>query len=502
MQTVSFAGDTYDIPTERGDTPWSGLSDFVIAAASKAINTAGGNFTLLADINFGASFGLVSTYYKSRTANIADAGQIRLANTDTIKFRNGLNDANLSVSISSNRLAFEGSRLLIANAAEIVNADISISAAIALSKLAALSASKALVSDGSGVVSVSTTTTTELQGLHGLTASKALVTNASGILTTSATTDTEIGYVSGVTSALQTQIDAKAADSAVVKLTGDQTIAGNKTFSDPIVQNDTTNQLVLGVTRTVTVSAPTPASSSRTVTLPDLSADYSVVGTAGAQTVGGIKTLTAAPQVSPTGAGDAYIGFNINGGASWVAGADDSASDAFVISNSTTPGTDNAISISTGEVVTLSTQGIIKGTATNDSAATGFVGEYVESVISTGQNSAGSNTFGDLTSISLTAGDWDVVAIGFWEINGATWTSASIGISTTSGNDGTGLVTGSNRSIATWASSSTTPTEQSFSVPSYRQSLSGTTTIYFKYVCTSSAGTPKCRGRLSARRVR
>lgn len=63
----------------------------------------------------------------------------------------------------------------------IVNADVNASAAIAVSKLAAITASRAVVSDGSGFVSAATTTATE------------------------------IGYVNGVTSAIQTQINAKAA---------------------------------------------------------------------------------------------------------------------------------------------------------------------------------------------------------------------------------------------------------------------------------------------------
>lgn len=50
---------------------------------------------------------------------------------------------------------------------------------------------------------------------------------------------TELNYVDGVTSAIQTQLNAKAADNAVVKLTGDQTVAGVKTFSsDPIVPDE------------------------------------------------------------------------------------------------------------------------------------------------------------------------------------------------------------------------------------------------------------------------
>ena len=63
----------------------------------------------------------------------------------------------------------------------IVNADIKSAAAIAFSKMADLTASRALVSDGNGDVSVS------------------------------AVTSTEIGYLDGVTSAIQTQIDANTA---------------------------------------------------------------------------------------------------------------------------------------------------------------------------------------------------------------------------------------------------------------------------------------------------
>ena len=62
----------------------------------------------------------------------------------------------------------------------IVNADIKSSAAIAFSKMADLTASRALVSDGSGDVSVSDVTSTEL------------------------------GYLDGVSSAIQTQLDNKA----------------------------------------------------------------------------------------------------------------------------------------------------------------------------------------------------------------------------------------------------------------------------------------------------
>lgn len=50
-------------------------------------------------------------------------------------------------------------------------------------------------------------------GIGGYTASRALVTNSSGVVTESAVTSTELGYLDGVTSAIQTQLNGKAAAS-------------------------------------------------------------------------------------------------------------------------------------------------------------------------------------------------------------------------------------------------------------------------------------------------
>ncbi len=55
----------------------------------------------------------------------------------------------------------------------------------------------------------------------------------------------------------------------------------------------TSDQLILGTTRTVTLTAPPPASSSRTVTIPDLVGNYDVVGTIGTQSIGGSKTFSS-----------------------------------------------------------------------------------------------------------------------------------------------------------------------------------------------------------------
>ena len=144
----------------------------------------------------------------------------------------------------------------------------------------------------------------------------------------------------------------------------------------------------------------------------------------------------------------------------------------------------------------------VTGTTTNDSAAAGLVGQYIES-IATDTVAVTSTNYGDLTSISLTAGDWDVSAVVYWDNTGATWTIAQYGISTTAGNNGVGLSAGENFISNTWASSATTPTILTGSIAPYRMSLASTTTVYLKYRSTYSAGgPPHSQGRLSARRVR
>ena len=63
------------------------------------------------------------------------------------------------------------------------------------------------------------------------TASRAVVTDGSKLVDVSSVTATELGYLSGVTSAIQTQVNAKAADSAVVHLSGNEIINGDKTLT-------------------------------------------------------------------------------------------------------------------------------------------------------------------------------------------------------------------------------------------------------------------------------
>lgn len=174
---LTINGTAYEYP-EVGDSNW-GIegTGWATAVTQGMLQKAGGLFSLTAEVDFGANYGLKALYYKSRTVNPAAAGQVRIAKTDSISFRNNANSGDVSIALDgSDKLTFNGS---VVRTGLIVNADVDAAAAIAFSKMAALTASRALVSDSSGVVGVSTATSTE------------------------------VGYLSGVTGAIQTALDAK-----------------------------------------------------------------------------------------------------------------------------------------------------------------------------------------------------------------------------------------------------------------------------------------------------
>lgn len=148
---------------------------------------------------------------------------------------------------------------------------------------------------------------------------------------------------------------------------------------------------------------------------------------------------------------------------------------------------------------TFDGQLIGKGTATNDSAAAGYIGQYIESVV-TAQAGPTTNQWGDVTSISLTAGDWDVTFCADQNITGTSTTALRAGIGTVTGNDGTGMTQGTNMAQITPNGIDINRYHQA--VPSFRVSLTGTTTYYAKHFFLYTGGSPTTAGRISARRVR
>ena len=154
--------------------------------------------------------------------------------------------------------------------------------------------------------------------------------------------------------------------------------------------------------------------------------------------------------------------------------------------------------LSASDTITPSqTKGIVGTTTTNDAQA-GSVGESIMSS-SALTNYPATGTWGDLTSISLTAGDWDIAAVTQQTTPGTMTGETRIGISTTSGNSATGLTIGYNRLTFPNA---TVAADSGASIPMYRLQLGSTTTVYLKFFTEYSTGTPKAVGTIIARRRR
>lgn len=202
---VSFNGSSFSVPAV-GEEDWGGatkVDGLLISLANNALAKSGGTFTLTAEVDFGGTAGLKALSYKSRGTNVSSTGILRLANAESVGWRNAANGADILLTVdSSDRLTFGGvvvlssagivqvaaggtgiasytsgdllyatgsttlSKLAIGSAntvlasdgsapswRTIVNADVNASAAIARTKLASGSASHVLINDGSGVVS-------------------------------------------------------------------------------------------------------------------------------------------------------------------------------------------------------------------------------------------------------------------------------------------------------------------------------------------------------------
>lgn len=204
---VTWNGTNFIIP-QTNEVGWgTNLTDYLVSLPAGALQKTGGSFTLSAETDFGASFGLKSLYYKSRSSNISSTGILRLNNnSDAISWRNFANSGDLALLVNaSNQLTFNGVPIV-----------------------------------GAGL----------------FTASRAVITDGSGNFTTSTTTSAELAFVSGVTSAIQTQLDNRLLLSGGT-LTGDLTFSSGK----GIFWTDSG-------TNTVKLTAPTTITSTYTLKWP------------------------------------------------------------------------------------------------------------------------------------------------------------------------------------------------------------------------------------------
>jgi hypothetical protein len=165
---VTLNGVSYSIP-DVGQGGWGeAVSSYLIALSTGVLAKTGGTFTLTADVDFGATYGLKATKFASRNTP-ATTGVVRLGNNESVAWRNAANGADLALKVNaSDALEFNGNPLLtlaLGSAdtvlrvnsggtayewSKLVNANLDDAAAVARSKLAAGTASHVVINDGSG----------------------------------------------------------------------------------------------------------------------------------------------------------------------------------------------------------------------------------------------------------------------------------------------------------------------------------------------------------------
>lgn len=305
---VTFNGANYIIP-QTNEVGWgNNLDSYFIAIAAGCLQKTGGLFTLSAETDFGAAFGLKSLYYKSRSSNVASTGILRLNNnSDSVSFRNFANSGDLALAVNaSNQLTFNGSPI---------------------GGGGIYTANRAIVSDGSGNLTAATTTATEIGYVNGVTsaiqtqinakktsatgnafrfettdtsgnlqetavtASRAVATDSNGLPTASSTTATELGFVHGVTSAIQTQIDAKSASGPITTsgLTmSTARILGRTTASTGAIEEITVGTGITLATGNIAIGQSVATSATPTfgqMTLNDVASPKLIIQPSGAGTV-------------------------------------------------------------------------------------------------------------------------------------------------------------------------------------------------------------------------
>jgi hypothetical protein len=163
--------------------------------------------------------------------------------------------------------------------------------------------------------------------------------------------------------------------------------------------------------------------------------------------------------------------------------------------------------------------GQLKGTNTNDVAATGYVGEVLQSSTSA-TNFTTSAQYQDAASVTLTAGMWAIYGLMRFTRNGSTFSvtpTAVVGVSTSSGNSGTGLSNGISYTDINNVNTGTTWTAFTLNTPALIVKNDGTTitrvndgvayaagqTLYLKaYIDTFTSGNPQFAGSIMAVRIR
>lgn len=142
----------------------------------------------------------------------------------------------------------------------------------------------------------------------------------------------------------------------------------------------------------------------------------------------------------------------------------------------------------------------LAGVVTNSNAPAGQVGEYISATVLVGAAvSLTTNVVANITSISLTAGDWDVSgSVGFAPAGGTTTVNVLAAINTVSAT----LPLSSSGAYSLISPAQVVGASAVLPVASTRLSLAGTTTVFLVAMSGFTGSTSAAYGFIGARRAR
>jgi hypothetical protein len=435
----------------------------------------GGNFPLTADANFGAAFGLVSSYFTSHATNPANSGTIRLASADPgVGFRNNANSGNLILTTdASDNLLYNGHILAGSTTGPVTSITGTANQVIASSPTGNITLS---LPQNIATNSTPTFLALTLSGPTSLVLGTASTNIGSAVLYNS----TNANYV-------QLTVGTTAT-SYLLKL------PVNPGLSGQVLSTDGT-----GVTSWINASGGGTIISSPQYQL----AYYATAGT----TLSGDSSIT-------TNANNQLLGVNgtaVNPTYAFSSGTDmgmyrvGANNVGFSVGGTQTLGLTGALF--TSFIPLAMSANNITGVADPVNPQDAATKNYVDALGTTVSNVGSSVTYVtsltpvNITSISLTTGTWMISGIVFANANGSTWSDVACGISTVSASF-SGVLSGDNGAENSWANSSTTPLLATLSVPSWIHIVSGSATIYLVSYAVFSAGNPVAqKGRLTAVKI-
>ncbi len=525
--TVNLNGASYSVPQvgEPRGTWGSALSSYLIAISTGTLQRNGGNQALSADLNTG-TFGFVVPYIKSNGSNLAQSGQVRLANNESITWRNAANGADITLKVNgSDVLEYNGSAIAAAGDVSALTTRVT----TAEGEIDALQAADVTLQTNINNKLTRSSPLDNFKTLVDAPVSGFIAENAVGLFAHRTITagSSKVSVSDGAGVAGNPTLDVVEANLNVASMTGSIPLASRVSGTLPIA-NGGTGQT--GANAAFNALAPTQTThtgkflqtdgtntswvassgglaavaTTSTVALAVANTMYSCTSTGGFQitlpTIPALGAVIGVMDAGETCSATNYIrvapatGQSIDGYP-----ANDTLTLDYARASAVFYAAPGATSWKVQYQATSMVQGgQLPGSTTGSAIAAGFIGERISNSSSVLVAAPSTNVYGGDHSIVLTAGEWDISAQVSYNANGATVTYCDFFIGTVSGNNTTGKLSADNTGEAL---PPTSVANSMATVSNYAVRPTTSTTYYLKIRAGYTVATAQYTYRISARRV-